>query len=52
MIKLNKSTHRIPFFDSVKLEMASVDKLKEDYQEVMCVCAPTGPCAPDGNRPV
>ncbi len=52
MIKVSWSTHRIPFFDNVKLEMASVDKLKGDYQEVMCVCAPEEACAPSDGRPV
>jgi hypothetical protein len=51
MIKESPSLHKIPYYDMSSLTLNSVDKEKVDYQDIMCVCAPTDTCNPIDGRP-
>jgi len=41
MIKKSTSLHKIPYFDILQKQLLSVDKDKEEYHDIMCVCPPT-----------
>lgn len=51
MIKESRSLHKIPFYNLSTQTLDSVNKEKADYQDIMCVCAPTETCVDDA-RPI
>jgi len=38
MIKKSSSLYKMPYFNVETQSLKSIDRLKDDYQEVVCVC--------------
>lgn len=44
MIKSSKSSYKIPFYDLSKNALISLDKIKTEYFNVICICPENGSC--------